>query len=90
MFFIPGWISIILLFGTIFLSGHQHVRIAKPNPVRTSQFFMMIFCLILIVVIDLRNRDNPWLSLGFFLVSLGSFAFMIRQRRFLPPRERLQ
>jgi hypothetical protein len=87
MFYIPGWISNILLFITIYVSGYQHVRLRRPNPITNLQFFMVLFCLILIVVIDMHGHDNPWLSLGFFVVALGCFLWMLRQLRYLPPRE---
>jgi hypothetical protein len=85
MFFIPGWISNILLFITIVISAIQHVVLKRANPVTNLQFFMIAFALVMILVITFHNRDNPWLSLAFFAIAAGSLAYMIRQQRMLPP-----
>ncbi|HEY0185543.1 MAG TPA: hypothetical protein VGC09_22300 [Rhodopila sp.] len=87
MFFIPAWISNILLLITCYLSGFQHVQLRRPNPVTNIQFFMVAFCLAMIVIIALYNRVNPWLSLVFFLTAITCLGYMIRQMRMLPPRK---
>lgn len=87
MFYIPGWISNTLLLVTCYLSGYQHVQMKRPNPIMNIQFLMIIFALAMILVITLYGRTNPWLSLAFFLVAVGSLALMIRQHRMLPPNK---
>jgi hypothetical protein len=87
MFFVPAWISNILLLITCYLSGFQHVQMKRPNPVTNIQFVMMVFSLLMILIIAFYNRENPWLSLAFFLIAVGSFALTIRQHRMLPPRK---
>lgn len=88
MFFISPYISNTLFIATIYLSGYQHVQLYKPNPIKTLQFFVIIFCLVMMLVVAFYNRVNPWLSWAFFIVAVGSLLFMIRQHRYLPPRER--
>jgi predicted membrane channel-forming protein YqfA (hemolysin III family) len=85
MFFIPAWISNILLMITVYLAGFQHVQMKRPNPVANLQFVMIAFALAMIVIIALYNRENPWLSLAFFAIAVGSLLLMIRQMRTLPP-----
>ena len=46
---------------------------------------MIVFCLLMILVVALYNRINPWLSLGFFAVAAICLGTMIRQHRMLPP-----
>ena len=48
---------------------------------------MIVFCLVMILIVAIYNRDNPWLSLAFFLIAVGSLGVMIRQHRMLPPNE---
>ena len=48
------------------------------------------FSLLMVLVITLYNRVNPWLSLGFFLIAAGSLGLMIRQLRMLPPMKRFE
>lgn len=90
MIFIPSWCSNILLLVTVYLSGFQHVQLKRPNPVTNIQFFMMIFCMFMIVVITLSNKRNPWVSLVFFLIAVASFVTMIRQHRMLPPMKPIE
>jgi hypothetical protein len=89
MFFIPAWISNILLLVTCYLSGYQHVQLKRPNPVTNLQFFVMVFSLLMMVMVTLYNRENPWLSLAFFLIAVGCLGLMIRQNRMLPPTRRM-
>jgi hypothetical protein len=85
MVFIPVWVTNILFMITIYLSGFQHVRLRRPNPITNIQFFMIAFALVMIVIVTLYNRVNPWLSLAFFVTSVVSLGMMIRQHRMLPP-----
>jgi hypothetical protein len=85
MIFIPAGITNILFLITVGLSGFQHMRLRRPNPVTNIQFFMIAFCLVMIVIVALYNRANPWLSLAFFITALISLGVMIRQHRMLPP-----
>jgi hypothetical protein len=65
MVFIPAWVTNILFMITIYLSGFQHVRLRRPNPITNIQFFMIAFALVMIVIVTFYNRVNPWLSLAF-------------------------
>jgi len=85
MVFIPVWVTNILFMITIYLSGFQHVRLRRPNPITNIQFFMIAFALVMIVIVTLYNRVNPWLSLALFVTSVVSLGMMIRQHRMLPP-----
>jgi len=85
MFFIPGWISNILLLIACVLSGWQHSRLSRPNPVANVQFITMVFSLVMITVVTLYHGINPWLSLMFFLIAAGCLVSTIRQQRMLPP-----
>jgi hypothetical protein len=40
------------------------------------------------VVVALHNRENPWLSLGFFLTAVACLMLMIHQHRWVPPLKR--
>jgi hypothetical protein len=85
MFFIPTWISNILLLVTCWLSGFQLVQLKRANPVMNIQFIMIVFSLLIVLIITLYNKTNPWLSLLFFLIAAGNLGVMIRQHRMLPP-----
>lgn len=85
MFFVPAWLTNILLLITCYLAGYQHTKLNRPNPIATLQFGMIVFALLLILVVVFCNGINPWLSLVFFLVAAGSLAYIIRQHRMLPP-----
>jgi hypothetical protein len=85
MIFIPAWITNALFFVTFYLSGFQHVQLKRPNSVTNIQFFMMAFSLLMIVVVAICNRINPWLSLAFLIAAVGSLGWMIREHRMLPP-----
>jgi Ca2+/Na+ antiporter len=85
MFFIPTWISNVLLLITCWLSGFQLVQLRRANPVTGIQFVMIVFSLLMMVVVTLYNRTSPWLSLLFLLIAAGNLAVMIRQHRMLPP-----
>ena len=85
MVFIPSWTSNILLLLTCWLSGYQLVKRGRPNPVATIQFFMVVFSLLMVLlVVFYNNKGNPWLSLVFLLIAVGSLGVMIRQHRMLP------
>lgn len=85
MFFVPAWLTNILLLITCVLSAFQHWRLDRPNPVATLQFGMIVFAMLLILVVAFCNSINPWLSLVFFLVAAACLAYIIRQHRMLPP-----
>ena len=87
MFFIPGWITNILLLATAVLSI-QLRRLYRPNPASAPQFWMTVFCLVMTLVVTFTARRDPWLSLGFFIIALGCMLFIFRQHRYLPPPER--
>ena len=88
MVFIPAWISNILFMITIFIAGYQHVLLKRRNPVTNLQFTMVVFAMLMIIVDTLFNRENPWLSLGFFVTAVICLGLMIRQHRTLPPTKR--
>jgi hypothetical protein len=85
MVFIPAWVTNVLFLINVYLSGFQHVQLRRPNPITNIQFVMMAFSLVMIVVVALYNRVDPWLSLIFFLTAVASLGWMIRQLRTLPP-----
>jgi hypothetical protein len=85
MFFIPTWITNVVLLIVCYLSGFQHFRLRRPNPVTNLQFFMMASSLLMVLIVTLYNRENPWLSLAFFLMAVGCLGLMIRQLRMMPP-----
>jgi len=66
MFFIPTWISNVLLLVTCWLSGFQLVQLKRANPVMNIQFVMIVFSMLMVLIVALYNRTNPWLSLLFF------------------------
>ncbi|HYZ21179.1 MAG TPA: hypothetical protein VE690_03375, partial [Rhodopila sp.] len=81
MIFIPGWITNILLLVTAGLSIYQLRRLFRPNPATAAQFWLVIFCLVMVLVVTFTARRDPWLSLGFFVTALACLAFIIRQHR---------
>jgi hypothetical protein len=90
MFFIPAWISNVLLLITCYISGFQHVQLRRPNPITNLQFFMMAFSLVMMVVVTMYNRENRWLSEAFFLIAVSCLGLMIRQFRMLPPMKPIE
>lgn len=90
MFFISPYITNVILLVTIVLSGIQHARLKRHNPVANVQFGMMIFCMALVVVVALYNRTRPWLSLAFFIVAVGCLAMALRQQRMMPPMNAIE
>jgi tetrahydromethanopterin S-methyltransferase subunit E len=90
MIFIPTWTSNFLLLGVCWLSGYQLVQLRRANPIPTIQFGMIVFCLLVVTIITLKNKHNPWLSLVFFLIGVTCLLVMLRQHRMLPPRRRLE
>lgn len=85
MVFIPTWVPNVLLLVTCWLSGFQLVQMKRANPVMNIQFIMIVFSLLMVLIITLYNKTNPWLSLLFFLIAAGNLGVMIRQHRMLPP-----
>lgn len=90
MVLIPAWITNILFLVTCWLSGFQHMRLKRANPVTNLQFVMIVFCLLMVLIVALYNRESPWLSLAFFVLSLGCLTLMIRQNRMLPPMRKIE
>ena len=85
MIVIPTWIiNCVLLIGFV-LSGYQHWRLNRENPVTNFQFITMVGSMLMLLVVTLFNRTAPWLSLAFFLIAAGSLSMTIRQHRKLPP-----
>lgn len=90
MLFVPTWVTNFILLVTCWLSGYQLVQMRRPNPVTNIQFCMIVFCLLLVLIVALHNRRDPWLSLAFFLISIANLGIMIRQHRMLPPTKRFE
>jgi Flp pilus assembly protein TadB len=57
----------------------------RANPVTNIQFFMIVFCMLMVLVIVMNHITDPWWSLAFFLIAVGTLAVIIRQHRMLPP-----
>jgi Ca2+/Na+ antiporter len=89
MFFVPAWVTNVLLLITICLAGFQHVRLRRPNPVTNIQFVVMIVGMVMVLVVAFFNSENAWVSLAFLAVAIGVLALTLRQQRVLPPMERL-
>jgi hypothetical protein len=90
MIFIPAWISNALFLITCYLSGYQHMRLRRPNPVTNLQFGMIVFSMVMILIIAVYAKANAWLSFGFFVLAVGCLGFMIRQHRMLPPSRKFE
>lgn len=90
MFFVPTWIINVLLLMTCWLSGFQLVQLRRLNPLTALQFWMIVFCLLMIVGVSFYNKVNPWLSLAFLLIAVANLVVMIRQHRLLPPMRRFE
>ena len=90
MFFIPTWITNIVLLGTCWLSGYQLVQLRRANPIPTIQFAMILFGMLMILIVAMKNGINPWLSLVFLLIAVATLIVMLRQHRLLPPRKPLE
>lgn len=90
MFYVPTWITNVLLLATIYLSGFQHVRLKRRNPVTNVQFIMIVFALFMMIMVTLYNRTNPWLSTGFFVIAVASLLTMLRQFRMMPPMRSIE
>jgi Ca2+/Na+ antiporter len=87
MFFMPAWVTNFLFLITCYLAGYQHTRLNRENPILNLQFMVIAGSLIMVLLVALYNRVNPWLSLVFFLLAAGDLFMMIRQHRMLPPNK---
>jgi hypothetical protein len=90
MFFIPTWITNVLLLITCWLAGFQLVQLRRANPLTIIQFWMIAFSLLMMAVVSLNNRKSPWLSLVFFLIAVFNISLTIRQHRKLPPMRKFE
>jgi uncharacterized membrane protein len=90
MVFIPAWVSNVLFLITIYISGYQHVRLKRRNPVTNLQFVMIAFALLMIIFGAFYGHENAWLSVGFFTLAVACLGLMIRQQRTLPPTRRFE
>ena len=84
MFFIPVWVSNVILLVTCVMSALQHVRLKRENPITNIQFFMMFFTMAMIWIVAVYD-DGVWISLGFFLMSAVCLIVMLREQRKMPP-----
>ncbi len=71
------------------LSAWQHVRMARANPFAGIQLWLMLFCIVMMLVVNFldRRNPNPWLTVLFFVVAVATFLFALRQNRMVPPRQ---
>lgn len=78
------------------ISGWQHVRMQRPSVMRNPQFAIMVFCPVMILITALNGRENashhpnPWVSLALLLIGIAALAFVWRQNRLVPPRQRIK
>jgi hypothetical protein len=84
MFMVPGWIASTLFLITCYISGFQHTKLARRNPILNIQFIMMAFSLVMILLNVMYSYESPWVALGFLLVAVGSLSLMIHQFRRMP------
>jgi uncharacterized protein involved in response to NO len=89
MFYIPIWITNVLLLMSAGFAGFQHSRLNRENPFATIQFGIIVFAIVMVVVVVLATHayPNPWMSLVFFLIAAATFWLTVRQFRMLPPRK---
>jgi hypothetical protein len=85
MIYIPAWITNIIFLLAFYISLWEHVKMRRPNPVTNIQFFMMVFAPVMVLVVTFNNRKIPYISLGFFAVSVICLIVIYRQWRYLPP-----
>lgn len=86
MFMIPGWIANTVFLVTCYVSGFQHAKLARRNPILNIQFFMMAFSLVMLWLNLMYSYESPWVALGFFLLAAGSLGLMIYQFRRMPAK----
>ncbi len=90
MFFVPAWIINVLLLITCWVAGFQLLQLRRSNPLTTVQFWMIVFCLFMVLATAFNSKVNPWLSLVFFLIAVASLGVTIRQHRMLPPMKHFE
>ena len=88
MFYVPIWITNLLLLLSAIFAGFQHSRLNRENPLTTIQTGIIIFAMGMIVAVVLYTHayPNPWVSLAFFLIAVVTFWVTVRQFRMLPPK----
>jgi FtsH-binding integral membrane protein len=71
------------------LSGWQHVQIGRLNPLGGIQFWLILFCIVMMIVVNFLDsrQPNPWLTVLFFVIAVATFLFALRQNRMVPPRQ---
>jgi Ca2+/Na+ antiporter len=90
MFFVPAWLTNAILLVTCWLSGYQLTQIRRANLVMNIQFVMIVFCMLMVLIVAMENRVNPWLSMAFLVIAVINLWVMIRQHRMLPPKKALE
>jgi tetrahydromethanopterin S-methyltransferase subunit E len=92
MFVISPFFIIPFFIAAAAISGWQLVRMGRDNPLTGMQFWLIIFCIVMMLVVNLTERKggHPWLSLVFFLLAVATLSFVIRQNRLVPPRRRIE
>jgi hypothetical protein len=90
MIVISRFFIIPLFIAAAAISAWQLVRMGRDNPLTGPQFWLVVFCIAMMLVVNLTERQggHPWPSLAFFLVASATLAYVIRQNRMVPPRER--
>jgi hypothetical protein len=89
LFFVPIWVTNVLFLLSCMMSGHQHSRLNRENPITTIQFGNIIFCVVMVVVVVLSTKfhPNPRMSQVFFLIAAITLCLTIRRYRMLPPKK---
>lgn len=86
MIVIPKIVTNLLFIAVVVLSGWQHVRMRRANPILNAQFGMMILGIVMMLAVIFLNTATSWTSLVFFLIAVAAMWFVWRQNRMVPPR----
>ncbi len=72
------------------VSCWQMVRIPRDNPITGMQFWVVVFCIVMMLLTIFLGRGDPWYSAGFFAVAVATLLLVLRQNRMVPPRNRIE
>jgi len=87
---VSPFITNTLFIAVVALSGWQHVRMQRPNPILNMQFGMMILGVVMMLVVTFCNTVTPWISLVFLLIAVAALLIVWRQNRMVPPRRPIE
>jgi hypothetical protein len=87
---IPSGLIIPLFIASAALSSWQLVQIPRASPLNGSQFWVVVFCIVMMLLTIFLGRSDPWLSVALFVVAVATFLFVLRQNRMVPPRKRIE